>query len=827
MLQLNNVNKTYRSKKGTDCKALRNVSLTLGEKGLTFLLGKSGSGKSTLLNIIGGLDKADSGEILYNGQSLQEFSANDLDNYRNVTVGFVFQEFNLLEQFNVYENIELVLKMQKLDFTPQDIENALERVGMQGYGKRAVSELSGGQKQRVAIARALLKQSKIILADEPTGNLDSETSAEIFELLKDISKEKLVIVVTHDRDSAEKYGDGIVEIKDGEIVKNTAPQESREAQESIKPTANKHKIPFVYKLRMALKNFGKHWVRSAITTLSIMLSLTVIVMSQVMVCWDTERNIAKTYTENGAKIIRLRSFDSSVPNGFTYSYVNENAVQWLTDNGYEFRRGMYADDADLWGIEFYGDRLPLEDGEDYYSGEYYYLGEYYYSDASVNSMFDSGYTFLDGSPIDISYEQMVGKTICKEIPDGTLIYRTIKGVYKSVKNLFDENWDGKSDLGKYLDSSYYVPALGKRPTTYHFSGNPRISTLNQYNDMYISCGNKTLSYGSEDSISLAEQGELGVGYTYYASIFGKNGYEDIKDPLADDEIMVSLELYNKLFPDDKIELSPYNYEEWNSYDDYLEQYKNLVPAHIGENIDIKYVRRDINETLLSLSDKKIIGVVLGGPNSSADITVAKDMIVNNLSQNYFIYGGENIRIEERDIYIPVTNYKDLKKVLDVMRDDFGIGVEGSPINFYGEEDANMRGATSMGIIAAVASVLCFVLMIGMMSFSIISRKKEIGIFKALGCKNSDIKLIFLLEVLLIGLIAAILAVVATNLFVYFVNASLISNQNPITGGITFIAMDWLSYIIILGASFFMTWLVSYLPLIKISRMKPVDAIKNL
>lgn len=282
MLQLNNVNKTYRSKKGTDCKALRNVSLTLGEKGLTFLLGKSGSGKSTLLNIIGGLDKADSGEILYNGQSLQEFSANDLDNYRNVTVGFVFQEFNLLEQFNVYENIELVLKMQKLDFTPQDIENALERVGMQGYGKRAVSELSGGQKQRVAIARALLKQSKIILADEPTGNLDSETSAEIFELLKDISKEKLVIVVTHDRDSAEKYGDGIVEIKDGEIVKNTAPQESREAQESIKPTANKHKIPFVYKLRMALKNFGKHWVRSAITTLSIMLSLTVIVMSQVM-----------------------------------------------------------------------------------------------------------------------------------------------------------------------------------------------------------------------------------------------------------------------------------------------------------------------------------------------------------------------------------------------------------------------------------------------------------------------------------------------------------------------------------------------------------------
>lgn len=812
MLQLNNVNKTYRSKKGTDCKALRNVSLTLGEKGLTFLLGKSGSGKSTLLNIIGGLDKADSGEILYNGQSLQDFSASDLDNYRNVTVGFVFQEFNLLEQFNVYENIELVLKMQKLDFTPQDIENALERVGMQGYGKRAVSELSGGQKQRVAIARALLKQSKIILADEPTGNLDSETSAEIFELLKDISKEKLVIVVTHDRESAEKYGDGIVEIKDGEIVKNTAQQANGQAQESVKPSASKHRIPFVYKLRMALKNFGKHWVRSAITTLSIMLSVTLIVVSQVLLCWDTERDIAKTYTENGAKIIRLRSFDSSNLSGFTYSYVNENAVQWLTDNGYEFRRGMYADDVDLWGIEFYGERLPLEDGEHYYSDDYL-----------KSLLAKNEYTFTDGSPINIPYEQMVGKTICRELSNGTVFYHTIKGVYKSVKNLFDENWDGKSDLGKYLDRKYYVPYLEKRPTAYHFSRNPRISTLNQYNDMFVSCGNKSLFYGSEDSISLEEQGELG-GYTYYASIFGKNGYEKIKEPLADDEIMVSLNLYNTLFPDDKIELSPYNYEEWNSYDDYLEQYKNLVPTHIGENIDIKYVRRDISETLLSISGKKIIGVDFDG---SVDITVAKDMIVNNLSQNYFIYGGDNISIEERDLYIPVTNYENLKKVLDVMRDDFGIGVQGSSINFYGEEDANRNVATSMGIIAAVASVLCVVLMIGMMSFSIISRKKEIGIFKALGCKNSDIKLIFLLEVLLIGLIAAILAVVATNLLVYFDNASLISNQNPITGGITFIAMDWLSYLIILGASFVMTWLVSYLPLVKISRMKPVDAIKNL
>lgn len=245
MLQLRNVCKTYRSKKGADCKALNDVSLTLGEKGLYFLLGKSGSGKSTLLNIIGGLDKADSGEILYNAQSLSGFSANDLDNYRNVTVGFVFQEFNLLEQFNVYENIELVLKMQKLDFTPQEIENALERVGMQGYGKRAVSELSGGQKQRVAIARALLKQSKIILADEPTGNLDSETSAEIFELLKDISQEKLVIVVTHDRESAEKYGDGIVEIKDGEIVKNNLLQTESEVGSDTKIIFEKHKIPFV------------------------------------------------------------------------------------------------------------------------------------------------------------------------------------------------------------------------------------------------------------------------------------------------------------------------------------------------------------------------------------------------------------------------------------------------------------------------------------------------------------------------------------------------------------------------------------------------------
>lgn len=255
MLSLNGVYKTYHPKKGVPVKALVNVNVDFQEKGLVFILGKSGSGKSTMLNIIGGLDKADKGQIFIKGKSSKQFKNSDFDNYRNTFVGFVFQEYNLLNDFNIGKNIALALELQGKNADKASVEEILAKVDLVGYENRKANELSGGQKQRVAIARALIKQPEIILADEPTGALDSATGHQVFEILKKLGQEKLVIVVSHDRETAEEYADRIIEMKDGEILSDTS--KSTISSEEIMPgvLVNQNVVHFANDHQFTINDF--------------------------------------------------------------------------------------------------------------------------------------------------------------------------------------------------------------------------------------------------------------------------------------------------------------------------------------------------------------------------------------------------------------------------------------------------------------------------------------------------------------------------------------------------------------------------------------------
>ncbi len=219
MFELCHLKKTYYPKKGVPVEALKGIDLKFGENGLVFILGRSGSGKSTLLNLMGGLDNVTEGEIILDGVSSETFTARDYDNYRSSYLGFIFQDYNLLPELSIEDNISLGVEVtgKKL----KNIEEILKQVGLEGMEKRKPRELSGGQCQRVAIARAIAKDPKIIFADEPTGALDEETGEKILHLLKELSKEKLVIVVTHDREFAKEYGDRIIELSDGKIISDT------------------------------------------------------------------------------------------------------------------------------------------------------------------------------------------------------------------------------------------------------------------------------------------------------------------------------------------------------------------------------------------------------------------------------------------------------------------------------------------------------------------------------------------------------------------------------------------------------------------------------
>ena len=225
MLEIRNVTKVYRSKTGEEVRALDNVSINFPESGMVFILGKSGSGKSTLLNVMGGLDSYDSGEFIIKGKSSNDFAGSDFDAYRNTFIGFIFQEYNVLDDFTVGANIGLALELQGKKATEEKINAILSSVDLLNYANRKPNELSGGQKQRVAIARALVKEPQIIMADEPTGALDSNTGKQIFDTLKELSKTKLVLIVSHDRDFAERYADRIVELADGKIIEDVTKHE--------------------------------------------------------------------------------------------------------------------------------------------------------------------------------------------------------------------------------------------------------------------------------------------------------------------------------------------------------------------------------------------------------------------------------------------------------------------------------------------------------------------------------------------------------------------------------------------------------------------------
>ena len=236
MIKLNNLEKFYNRNRSNEIHVINNINLTLPETGLVVLLGPSGSGKTTLLNVLGGLDKVNSGVITFDDLEINKYKSGVWDEIRNKHVGYIFQNYNLLSSMTVYDNIALTLKMvgvtDKLEIDKR-IDYILENIGMANYRKRRASQLSGGQQQRVAIARALAKNPKVIIADEPTGNLDSKNTIDIMNIIKSISRNKLVVLVTHEQEIADFYADRVITLRDGVI-------ETDELNSSMKELDLKH-----------------------------------------------------------------------------------------------------------------------------------------------------------------------------------------------------------------------------------------------------------------------------------------------------------------------------------------------------------------------------------------------------------------------------------------------------------------------------------------------------------------------------------------------------------------------------------------------------------
>ena len=264
MLDLKHIKKYY-TVGDTTTKALDDVSISFREKEFVSILGASGSGKTTMLNVIGGLDRYDSGDLLINGQSTKTFKESDWDAYRNNSIGFIFQDYNIITHLSIMDNVTMGMTLSGVSNEEKERKatEALERVGLKKHMNKKPAQLSGGQLQRVAIARALANDPEILLADEPTGALDTQTSHEIMDLIKELAQDRLVIMVTHNPDIAEEYSDRIIKFNDGKVLDDSEPYQSGEVNSDFQ--LNRTKMSFWTALKLSFTNIKTKKGRTFLT----------------------------------------------------------------------------------------------------------------------------------------------------------------------------------------------------------------------------------------------------------------------------------------------------------------------------------------------------------------------------------------------------------------------------------------------------------------------------------------------------------------------------------------------------------------------------------
>ncbi len=359
MLEIIGLNKDYIQNK-TRIFILKNINITFPNKGLVFILGKSGSGKTTFLNLLGGLDFPTSGEIYFNNTLLIKEKT---ENYRNYNVGFIFQDFNLLDSLNVYENVALSLQLQNKE-NKEAILKILEKLEIKHLKLRKIKELSGGEKARVGIARALVKNPYIILADEPTGNLDEITGEKVLKILKEISKEKLVIVVTHDEISAQKYGDYSYYLENGTINNNISKDSLIDSKFPIISHTSKLSLKDILKLSKLL--FKKNKWKYFIIFIILIINLTLFTISYFI----PQININKTHAEtlslnNKNEITIYKQIKNYTPNANISSFNNaelETITKDLKQNNYQYRvnTSFYSNNAPISFdyVDIYKKELP-------------------------------------------------------------------------------------------------------------------------------------------------------------------------------------------------------------------------------------------------------------------------------------------------------------------------------------------------------------------------------------------------------------------------------------------------------------------------------------
>lgn len=916
MLEVRNITKIYGNGKNI-VRALDDVSINFGAKGLVIILGKSGCGKSTLLNVLGGLDKQTSGDVIINGQNTSAFKSSDFDAYRNTYVGIIFQEFNLIDEITVFDNINMTLKLQEKSADVNTVDEALAMVGLSNMGYRKPSELSGGQRQRVALARALLKKPEIILADEPTGALDSSTGEEVFESLKKISETKLVIVVTHNRELAHAYGDRIIEIEDGKVMsdnirisdesKNTkelSPQvlsvasggsvTKQDLEQKIdakkvsyigishdkdrvalaypetfdsfyesddsavyRPTTDeqipvdqkpfklsKGRLPVKEAVKMARASIKLRKKRYRLLTVLTVACFTFICLSFIIATLSVPSLISQSaFASDGQPLISVARYredgysrmkmDDDDFNAIKEAGVNSiGKVVELSDATpmYASPRGGYSSYSGGFYLSGFSAVIegakPSELGIDLLVGSEnaVSVNDVIISDMSAYEMLHCGYVGYNPNgeygvhyPLDES--ALVGARFLMET---TRQFYKIVGIYKTdyasysstiTASPMDTNANEKREtLGhnKYFMYSKFFAVEGFG-SSFAGAGNSQSSAFDlsfsisdtdndKYYYMYTYAMMGSMAFNPSDFEDNAED-----SYNKKTLIWSRNGGADNPQPpetLADNEFILSANALSNavgIFNDDEKLVQ-------------AEEFLQLVEKEFRLQ-----VTNEKNNTVKIIQNAKIVGVL---SSLTAAEVVTSTQFEASLSNTIAAY--DYVMIGKGATSSSLQN-----KLTKLEKDGFALGVAKASDNSMNSLNETL-GIMSQVFLYFALGFLFFALLVilNFMTSSVRFRTKEIAVYRVVGAKAFDVAKIFLAESGFITVRTAIVATILSFILTLILNSILSTIIGMFGISITLLKFNWLIHpLLIFVATALFVVISSLIPILGITRKKPIDAVK--
>ncbi len=768
MLELKKIKKSYKTGDFIQ-HALKDVSLTFRKNEFVAILGPSGSGKTTLLNIIGGLDRYDSGDLIINQKSTKSFKDRDWDAYRNNCIGFVFQSYNLISHIDILHNVEMGMTLSGVS-SKERRKKAIEvltKVGLKDHLHKKPNQLSGGQMQRVAIARALANDPDIILADEPTGALDSKTSVQIMDLIKDIAKDKLVIMVTHNPELAHTYASRVIEMKDGEVISDSKEVKKKEEDEEsyhIRKTS----MSFLTALHLSLNNIRTKKGRTILTAFASSIGIIgIALILSLSNGFDRQIDIFEQNTLSSLPII-----------------ISQQSMNLDEETMTQLQEDMSSSDADYPNVSYV---IPTEKKIDEYTHKNALTTEYIDYLEKMDSSSVAGITYTYGVGLNL-LQKVAGKVELLNTQD-LGIQSLPFALSDELEDVVDMHYDilagkkatAKDEIVLVVDSKNQVSTDILRALGITSEENVSFETLLNstiklvYNDdYYVNYGNYYIPsndlenvYNNSNNLTLKVVGILRLK-SDFPSYVGSSG------------IFYTNDLLNDVL-------------EKNRASKVVEAQKKANYSVLsGEMIDTSTEEgMETKETLLAyLGDMSVPYMISIYPRDF----VTKDQITSYLDKY-----NEGLEEDERIVYIDQASLMS--------------SLSGSI----------MDAITIVLIAFSSISLIVSSIMIGIIMYiSVLERTKEIGILRSLGARKKDISRVFNAETFIIGVTSGLIGIFIAWLLLFPTN-SLLYNLTDLEN---VAVMNPIHALILITVSVLLTLIGGFIPAKLASKKDPVIALRT-